>query len=575
MCGIAGILDYRTPISSQEIDRFVDSLTHRGPDGRGVYLNNAGSVNVALGHRRLAILDLSSQGKNPMPYGGEDGQRYWITYNGEVYNFIEIRSELQSLGYRFQSETDTEVIIAAYEQWGLNCLERFNGMWAFAVWDTIDHSLLLVRDRFGIKPLYYWASGSKFAFASEIKAFLKLDKFEPKINDQVGYLLTQNCYAYEGVTDQTLIQSLRRLKSGHYLKLTQDGTLTVSQWWETRDHFPNTANTYEKQVEEFRDLFLDSVRLRMRSDVPLGTCLSGGVDSSAVASSMAWLNQKQNSKLERCPQDWQQTFIAEFPNTFLDEREYADEVVRHTGTKPRYWKFDDREALNHLLDSVWSMEEVYGAIAVPIWSTYRLMRQSNVRVSLDGHGGDELLGGYTWYLDWPVSQVNENLYRDFHTTLLPSILRNYDRCSMAHGIEVRMPLMDWRLVTYSFGLPAQAKMGGGFTKRIFRDAMAGIMPKKNRLRRSKIGFNSPMVEWFNGGMSKFLTWIVNHPLWLESPYWNGLSLRDTILRKTVSQTWNQSDWGLCLDTWIKINIVLFKLMFIEFETPESIQKQYN
>jgi asparagine synthetase B (glutamine-hydrolysing) len=286
---------------------------------------------------------------------------------------------------------------------------------------------------------------------------------------------------------------------------------------------------------------------------------------------MAWLHQQsqQNSQLDRCPQDWQQAFIADFPDTCLDERQYADEVVRQTGAKPRYWRFNDQDALTHILDSVWSMEEVYGAIVVPIWCTYRLLRQSGVVVSLDGHGGDELLGGYTWYLDWTMNQVNENLYRDFHQTLLPSILRNYDRCSMAHGIEVRMPLMDWRVVVYAFGLPPDAKMGGGQTKRVLRDAMSGIMPDKNRVRRSKIGFNSPMVEWYNGGMSKLLQNLVNHPLFLDNPDGRGPQFRNFVMQKTQSQSWTQSDWGICLQVWIRINLVLWQLMFIEKKNHDS------
>jgi asparagine synthase (glutamine-hydrolysing) len=565
MCGIAGILDYLKPISSHEIDLLTDSLAHRGPDGRGIYLDNSGNIHVALGHRRLAILDLSSQGQNPMPYGGEDAQRYWITYNGEVYNFLEIRKELQSLGHRFRSETDTEVLVAAYAQWGMACLERFNGMWAFAIWDTVEQSLILVRDRFGVKPLHYACYGSRFVFASELKAFLKLDSFEPALAEEIVPRVLQNSRACEGVLDQTLLHGVKRLMPGHYLKVSANGQVQISRWWDTRDHIPSDIpKAFEDQAATFRALFLDAVRIRMRSDVPLGTCLSGGVDSGAVASAMSWLHhQGTETTLERCSGDWQKTFIATFPDTFLDERDYADEVVRWTGAAPHYWQFDQSRSLDVLMDSVWSMEDVVSVIATPIWCTYRTMRQNNVFVSLDGHGGDELLGGYTWYLDCPIKDLNTLLFQDFHATLLPSILQSYDRCSMAHGIEVRMPIMDWRLVTYSFGLQPESKIGQGYTKSVFREAMRGIMPERIRRRRSKIGFNSPMYDWYNGAMSSFLLSMVQHPLFLGSPFWDGARLKDFIEGKTLSKSWSFDDWGMTLNIWTMINLVLWQIMFIE------------
>src|SRR5919199_6560634 len=213
MCGIVGILNFQQPINPVELDRFTDSLSHRGPDGRGTFIDG----NLGLGHRRLAILDLSEAGKNPMPYGGENGKRYWITYNGEVYNFLELRHELKDLGHRFKSETDTEVVVAAYAQWGEDCLLRFNGMWAFAIWDTVERKLFLARDRFGIKPLYYLQGASRFAFASELKAFLALDNFSVALNEEIIPQIIQSNQAYEGTTDSTIMKNVLRLPGGHCL----------------------------------------------------------------------------------------------------------------------------------------------------------------------------------------------------------------------------------------------------------------------------------------------------------------------------------------------------------------------
>ena len=423
--------------------------------------------------------------------------------------------------------------------------------------------MFLARDRFGVKPLYY-LSTERFVFASEIKAFLALNEFSPSLDEQIVPIVMQQTQSYEGMTDQTMMRGVRRLLGGCSLTINNRGVARLKKWWETMDYIPEIPDKYEEQVEQFREILFDAVRIRMRSDVPVGTCLSGGIDSSSISCSMSWLHRHKNeNNMRRCNPNWQQSFIASFPGSQLDEREYADEVVRHIGATPHYWIFDSNEALKYNIDSVWAMEDIYNGVAVPAWCTYRELRKKNVVVSLDGHGGDELLCGYTWYLNWPLHQVNKNLYRDFHFSLLPAILRNYDRCSMAHGIEIRMPLMDWRLVTFSFGLPASSKIGGGYTKRILRDAVAGIIPEKIYRRQSKIGFNSPMIEWYNGGMIPLLKFIVNHKLWIDSPFWDGPALKTYILNKSESKKWTYNDWGTTLKVWTMINIVLWQMLFIE------------
>lgn len=584
MCGIAGLIDQQRPIDPLELGRFTDALAHRGPDGRGLMVDGR----VGLGHRRLAILDRSRRGRCPMPYedslpvtsadrwrnrlkaitqpecerADQSPYRYWITFNGEIYNFLELRSELAAMGYRFRTDTDTEVVLAAYAQWGDDCLRRFNGMWALALWDRREQRLLLARDRFGVKPLYYAHDGQRLAFASELKAFLALPGFRPRLHEELIPRYLESSYAVEGGTDLTLFEGVRRLPAGHCLKVEANGYWAVSRWWDTRAHLPEVPARYDDQVCQFRDLFLDAVRLRLRSDVPVGTCLSGGLDSSSVSGAMAHLHRRGSSGLERCPTDWQRSFIADFPDTALNERHYADQVVAHTGAKPRYWIFDQQKALENILDSVWSMEDVYGGLATPVWCLYRELRRAGVVVSLDGHGGDELLGGYSWYLDWPITRAADHLYHDFHSGLLPAILRNYDRCSMAHGIEVRMPLMDWRLVTFAHALPASSRWGGGYTKRILRDAVKGLIPEPVRLRRFKLGFNSPMIEWYNGGFAPTLLQLVNHPLWLESSHWDGPALRDRVTEKTKSKAWTMADWGESIEIWTRINLVLWQLQFI-------------
>jgi asparagine synthase (glutamine-hydrolysing) len=592
MCGISGIFEFGGEVDRAELGRLTDALAHRGPDGRGLLFDGG----LGLGHRRLAILDLSRKGRNPLPY--EDSQpvargaglraawrefrtdeqeaqntpyRYWITFNGEIYNFVELRKELAGMGYRFRTQTDTEVILAAYAQWGEGCLRRFNGMWAFAIWDRVERRLFLARDRFGIKPLYYRHDKKRLVFASELKAFLALTGFKPALHEALVPAMLDHPAALEGTTDETLLAGVRRLPPGHVAVIEANGDLWVRRWWETRDHLPAVPAAYEDQVEQFRGLFLDAVRLRLRSDVPVATCLSGGVDSSAIACAMAQVHATAGADLTRTPSDWRRAFIADFPGTMLDERRYADAIVRHTGARPHIWTFDQDDAARHVIDSVWSMEEVYGGLAVPVWCLYRELRRAKVKVSLDGHGGDELLGGYAWYLDWPLAQANDNLYRDFHATLLPAILRNFDRCSMAHGIEVRMPLMDWRLVTFAHALPVGSKFGGGYTKRVLRDAIAGLVPDEVRLRRFKMGFNSPLIEWFNGRLAPLVRQTVNHPLWLDSRFWDGPGLRDRALAKTDARAWTPGDWAEAIHLWTRMNLVLWQRLFVERADPATLQ----
>lgn len=570
MCGIAGILNLLEYINENELNKFTDSLIHRGPDDRGIFIDEK----MGLGHRRLSILDLSEAGRCPMSYGGEDGKRYWITYNGEVFNFIELRAELESLGHKFRTQTDTEVILASYDQWGENCLYKFNGMWAFAIWDTKAKKLFIARDRFGIKPLYYMKSPKRFAFASELKAFLSLDKFSPKLNEPVLEDINKFAQGYEAITDNTLMKFVKKLLPGHSMTVNNNLDINIKKWWDTREHIPVIPTKYNDQVEMFREIFLDAVKIRMRSDVALGTSLSGGIDSSAVASSMRYIVDNQKEKIDRFSNNWQKTFIATFPGSFLDEKVYADMVVEHIQAKPTYIVFDQKVSTSHFIDTLWSMEEIYPGLAMPIWQTYKAMRDNGITVTLDGHGGDELLAGYTYYLNYKVKDLNNTLYNDFHYSVLPAILKNYDRCSMAHGIEVRMPIMDWRLVTFAFGLPPESKLGGTFTKRAFRDAMKGIMPETVRRRRSKIGFNSPMSELFNGSLSNLIINIVNHPFWIESPYWDGKGIRNIILEKTVNKSWKEEDWGYCLSVWKYLNIVLWYLLFIKNDRS-SVEKMLN
>ena len=559
MCGIAGFYGFGKSPDAEALNQITDALSHRGPDGRGIWQQGS----VGLGHRRLAILDLSPAGACPMVCRGPDGRECVITYNGEVYNFLELRRELEKDGYQFQSETDTEVVGAAYLRWGKECLLRFNGMWALAIWEPKERKLFLARDRFGIKPLHYLWHRDNFYFSSELKAFCALPEFQRKLNRGYAAEALRKSQPLEGTCEETLMEGVKKLLPGHRMEIDRQGRWKKEKWWETRDHLASPPANLEKQIAAWRELFLDAVRLRLRSDVPVATSLSGGLDSSAVAAGMHLLEKENPGGLTRAPRDWRRSFCSVFPGTALDETAYAEETARATGSPCRLTVFTNPPSGRQIKESVWTMEDVSPALAVPVVENYRAMRSQGVWVSLDGHGADEMLGGYGWYLAEPMQSLNDRLYLEFHQTLLPSILRNFDRCSMASGVEVRMPFMDWRLVCLSFALPAELKIGRGYTKCILREAMKGILPERIRLRRSKIGFNSPMVDWFNRGLGGLARQVIESPAWRSCRLFPARKIGEEILAAERGKTLGSADWEKTLHWWTCLNLVLWENMFLD------------
>jgi asparagine synthase (glutamine-hydrolysing) len=412
MCGIAGIVHFHEPLQPETIRRMTGALRHRGPDdegflaanlekGRGVPLLGSESmlkgpeietfrepVNAFLGHRRLSIIDLSTSGHGPM--SNEDGS-VWISYNGEIYNYQDLRSQLEGLGHRFQSRTDTEVALHAYEAWGWDCLSRFNGMWAFALLDLKTKRLFCARDRAGVKPFYYRYDGKSFCFASEIKSLLTVNGFQAVPNEQMvaDYLLS-------GLLDHTqgtFFRGIDQLRPGHYLML-EDGQIRIQPYWDLEAK-EDCFERNEEVEEHFQELLRDSVRLRLRSDVPVGTCLSGGLDSSTI---VCLANQLMFNGATIDPilvGERQKTFssCSEIPG--YDERPYIEEVVRQSGAE-KNCVFPGAETLLHdLRNLIWYQEEPFGSTSVYAqWCVMRLAREKRVTVLLDGQGGDELLAGY-------------------------------------------------------------------------------------------------------------------------------------------------------------------------------------
>lgn len=604
MCGIAGIVNLRGgPVDPADISRLTSLIAHRGPFGEGTWFN--AKRNVAFGHRRLAIIDPGEGGYQPMASG--DG-RHVIVYNGEIYNFLELRRELEAKGAVFRSQSDTEVILAAWQAWGEDMLLRFNGMWALAIYDTVTDDLFLARDRFGIKPLLYALSGERFVFASEQRALARSGLVETSLDVDVARRLLLDPFGIEG-SERTLFAQLRRLQGGHCMWLRQ-GRVQVRRWWRTVDHLPDIPDTEAERIERFRDLFQDSVALRMRSNVPIGTCLSGGFDSSAVICAMA-----THEKAGMGPRDstaWRHAFVATFPGASNDERPMAEEAAAWADVAPSFLEIGRADALTDLDRILDDNDDVYIGLPSAPWLIYRELRRQNVTVSLDGHGADELMGAYLQEgqstafrirnaaaaltsrsqlaqrgIDFLRTQMirrqghyflrggltampaalplvaeddelpnawgalNRRLYRMFHSTTLPTILRNFDRLSMAHGIEVRMPFMDWRLVTYTMALPETSKSADGMTKVVARQAMANLMPESIRTARRKVGFNSPMPEWLNGPLAGWTNELLNRNVPAFAEFVDEAPLRKTVGHLTASQSW---DWESVGRIWPYLNM---------------------
>ncbi len=468
MCGISGFVS-NTKNDLRSLKAMTDIIDHRGPDDEGfvvfaeydsqplclggddtpyeAYRSGLQSMpvkpisyvedmeaGVALGHRRLSILDLSTYGHQPMSYA--EGA-LWITYNGEIYNFIELRSELTDLGYHFISDTDTEVILAAYKEWGVRCLERFVGMWAFTIYDRTKGDIFMARDRFGIKPLYYWFDPKKnFYFGSEIKQFIACDGWKAKMNSQrvYDYLI----YSLTDHTDETMFKGVFHIPPGHYIQKNvkeispdENGKINPVKWYDlTRN--PSSISFHEASAG-FEKHFKDAVRMHLRSDVPVGSALSGGLDSSAIVCEI-------NNILRSEGKDGiQKTFSSCSEFEKYDEKKWMDIVVNRTNTDA-YYIYPDTKHLFELTSKIlWHQDEPYQSQSAYLgYHVFQLAKEQQVKVLLNGQGADEYLGGY--------SQFNKAIYFELFKKLKWKGLYNEIRSSNGWDIYNTMPVMGYMLL---------------------------------------------------------------------------------------------------------------------------------
>jgi asparagine synthase (glutamine-hydrolysing) len=442
MCGIAGIVaaDRLHADERARVELMRDVLTHRGPDGAGLHSDER----AALAHRRLSIVDVAG---GHQPLANEDGS-IWITYNGEIYNHADVRVMLEAAGHKYRTRSDTETIVHAYEQWGDECVHRFRGMFAFALWDAPKRRLLLARDRLGVKPLYWACVNSRLLFASEIKSILESGLIAAEPNERVLSEVLATRYTS---SVETMFRGIFKLLPGHRL-VFEDGRVRTSQYWDLPVDGPDPAiaNLPERElINRFRDLLQESVRLRLMSDVPFGMFLSGGIDSSAVAALMT-------KEIDRPVE----TFSVAFEDRAFSELEYAREVARAVGANAHEIVIDDRDFFGALPRLVWHEDEpIAHPSSVPLHFVSALARQ-HVKVVLTGEGSDELLAGYGKYprslLNWKAGGIYERV--------VPAAVRT----TVASSIVPRLPTRVARYARRSFlAVPRDPA-------RMFFDTFAGV-----------------------------------------------------------------------------------------------------
>lgn len=400
MCGFVGIIESPgKAVDPYQLRTMTRLLTHRGPDDEGYLLlapaegrvawweaeqsppMEEGPFSMGLGHRRLSILDLSPRGRQPM--ANEDGS-LWLVYNGEIYNYMELAEELRALGHEFRSETDSEVVLHAYEEWGEACVERFNGMWAFALMDLPRQRLICARDRFGVKPFYYFHDAERFLFASEIKALLHhyAVPVEPNSTSIFHYLAYG--YGFVDVGTETFFKGIHQLPPGTVMVL-EGGHVQQRTFWSLEPRGEIRYASDAEYVEAFRELFFDAVRLRLRSDVPVGVCLSGGLDSSSIVGAVHALDGQEPIT----------TFSSCFDDQRYDEREYIEPTVNALGLKAHYIFPPDQFLFELLPRVIWHQDEPFANYNIYAqWHLMEYARRHGFKVLLNGHGGDETLAGY-------------------------------------------------------------------------------------------------------------------------------------------------------------------------------------
>jgi len=612
MCGIDGFFSYDHSIGTDKFYRSHRLLAHRGPDDEAFvaltgtdvvhcrgddtieeflgrpHIRELGQARAILGHRRLSIIDLSSCGHQPM--SSQDG-RYWLIYNGEIFNYLELRRELERLGHRFDGSSDTEVVLKSFIEWGEGCFERFNGMWALAIWDTVEETLLLSRDRFGIKPLFYAETSQGLSFASEMRFILALSDVSFVPNEQVAKGFVETGAIFDG--SDTFWDGICEVEPGTHTTWTKHGAVRARYW----ELAPGTEITsLEGAVETFGTIVDQSLKIRMRSDVRVGSLLSGGLDSSLIVCRLHELGLLGSGAFA--------TFSAVSEVEEFSEQRYVDLLASQLPIERHLVTLRHSEMDLMVQDVLEHIEVPFRSFAVIAqYQLYKKIRaETDVKVVLNGQGGDELFGGYLRHyfvllgillrefrpLRFAresralVKNRNQHARRvlslamhharqadsgwDYFNTatareVTRSALREYlaydDRNSMAFSIEARVPLLDYRMVEFAFSLHPDLKIKDFENKRIVREWAKGVVPEEIRRRRDKMGFTTPQESWQRQHMAPQMESALLR--FEREPTFSFLARRDggiDFLRNYISGT--SSDWTrawriYALERWLTLH----------------------
>ncbi|SDL42077.1 asparagine synthase (glutamine-hydrolysing) [Salinimicrobium catena] len=509
MCGIAGIIGPNA--SEEDLDKMLQVQKHRGPDHMGAYVDVGFAT---IGHNRLSIIDLSAAANEPF---NDNSGRYFLTFNGEIYNYKELRKELKD-SYDFRTASDTEVLLAAYIKWGKACLDKFNGMFAFAIWDSEDKKLFAARDRFGVKPFYYTLQKGHFYFSSEIKALQAATESKTPNQKVWANYFTWGSY---GMPSETFFYEILQLPGGHFLELSE-GNLNIQRWYdfETRVMDNQKQLTFEEAKEAYLELLKDSIKLRFRADVPVGFNLSGGVDSSLLLALVNLFEEKKRI----------QAYTFYTGDSRYDELRWVEQMIATTENPLKKNYFSASEVRDTAKKIARLQDEPFGGIPTLAYSRiFRQAHQDGVKVLLDGQGMDEQWAGYDYYQtenagtiqgtgqknpfrpnvlapefaalaekpEYPAPFDNrlQNLqYRDLFYTKIPRALRFNDRVSMVHSTELREPFLDHRLVEFAFSQPAEYKIKNGTGKYLLRELLKPMVPKDISYA-PKRPLQTPQREW--------------------------------------------------------------------------------
>lgn len=617
MCGISALFSTEPTMDIYDVlCKSIDEISHRGPDGRGILLGLGseplpqGKVHLAnwgLGHVRLSILDLSSAGQQPM---SDEKKRYWITYNGEIYNYLELRNDLEQLGYPFKSHSDTEVVLTAYAEWGTDCFAKFRGMWGMVIFDTLRKEAIVCRDRLGIKPLYFWPGSSMLAVVSEIKQLYQVPSFSPRMNHHsvaeyinTGYEDNLRCF----------FKDVHPVPPGTWLRIPLDSLKpsSPSEFWNPEVIQPTIFDS-KNAAALFSEKLGETVKLHLRSDVPVGCALSGGLDSSAIAVLVNKFRDSNDGPFH--------TFTCTFPGKKIDESKYSQAITSRISATPHFVTPTEDGFLEDFDRFTWMHDEPVGSISV--YASYciaRLTRQTGIKVTLNGQGGDEILSGYwqsyfmcllhlaregrflqiikhgagslmPWGNGKLIAQIPVMLKRflykrnssslmnfkniksdesigilnsvmalspeefrlsQIRSLFLPSLLKWDDRNSMAFSMEGRYPFLDHQLIELCLSFSESVLYSSGWTKWPLRVGFKDVMPQEILFRRSKFGFEVPQASWLAGQLKPLITSCLKN----DGPLWDLIEKKD--VRKLAEGRANANEAQLlfrllALDRWLKL-----------------------